>query len=1089
MDFRILGPLEANDGDRPLRSAAPPACPLRDAACSSPTNGWRATCPRPSPGASGAAGGGFQKPAGHGRPPAQGARAVSGVPARPASCWLTASARLRAEGRARGARPVAVPSGRWPMGRRARRGRSRIRCPPAITGGAGAVARAAAGGPRVRAVRRGTSSAARGSAAGRASRPACDADLGLGATPSSPSSSHWSPPTRCASACTPSACSRSTAAGANPRRLRPTATRAAARRGARDRARPRAAAARGRDPDARPGLDAPAPPVRCGAVAAPRALRPRRSASSGARRECRADRGVGADARAAGARRAAGRRARDRQDAARRPHAALELHGEGAIVLYGRCDEELGAPYAAVDRGAAPPGRARARRACSPRHVERHGGELARLVPALARRVPDAPRAARRPTPRPSATCSSARSSGCSSRRAPRRRVVLVLDDLHWADRPTLALLRHVVAEPREPRLLVLGTYRDSDLAREHPLDRRCSPTCAASTGVERLALRGPRRGPTSSRSWRRPPATSWTRPGAALAREITARDRRQPVLRRRDAAPPRRVRRARTRRRTAAGSCVERLDELGLAPERARGDRPPRRAARATRCRARAELRRGDRPRLRRSSCSSRVVPTSTRTSCSTCSTPRSRRRCCTSARDAHGPLLVRARADQPHALRRRSAPPAARACTGGSPRRSRTSAATTRGARRRARPPLDARPTAPVDGARRSTTPAGRRAGARRAGARRGAALVRAGARAARRDAAAGPGRALRPADRPRRGPAPGRATRLPRDAARGVAAGRSSWATPTARRARRARQQPRLRQRVRRRRRTSAWRRSSAALDLDARAGPGPPRAAARAAGDGAAVRPRPRAPPRAGRRGARARARGRRPADPALRPARPLPRRLVGRHARRAPRTGRGDGRARRPRRRPARPHLGAGPHDPRGRGGRRPRRGRREASAALLALADELGQPGLRWHATYYAAGLAQTARRPRGGRPAGGGRRRPGPAGRGARRDRRLRRAALRHPRRAGARRRDRRTCSSSAAADNPGIPAFEAGLAADALRRRPRGRGGARGSTRGRDAGSPTSRATRSARRRSRLGEVGRGRRRPSAPPRRSTT
>jgi hypothetical protein len=30
-----------------------------------------------------------------------------------------------------------------------------------------------------------------------------------------------------------------------------------------------------------------------------------------------------------------------------------------------------------------------------------------------------------------------------------------------------------------------------------------------------------------------------------------------------------------------------------------------------------------------------------------------------------------------------------------------------------------------------------------------------------------------------------------------------------------------------------------------------------------------------------------------------------------------------------------------------------------ASAELLARVDELGQPGLRWHATYYAAGLAQ----------------------------------------------------------------------------------------------------------------------------------
>ena len=31
----------------------------------------------------------------------------------------------------------------------------------------------------------------------------------------------------------------------------------------------------------------------------------------------------------------------------------------------------------------------------------------------------------------------------------------------------------------------------------------------------------------------------------------------------------------------------------------------------------------------------------------------------------------------------------------------------------------------------------------------------------------------------------------------------------------------------------------------------------------------------------------------------------------------------------------------------------------DVSSALLALAEEVGQPRLRWHATYYAAGLAQ----------------------------------------------------------------------------------------------------------------------------------
>ena len=48
--------------------------------------------------------------------------------------------------------------------------------------------------------------------------------------------------------------------------------------------------------------------------------------------------------------------------------------------------------------------------------------------------------------------------------------VLLVLDDIHWADPPTLALLRHLVHETANDRIMVLGTYRDTDIDRSHPL-------------------------------------------------------------------------------------------------------------------------------------------------------------------------------------------------------------------------------------------------------------------------------------------------------------------------------------------------------------------------------------------------------------------------------------------------------------------------------------------------------------------------------------------------------------------------------------------------------------------------------------------
>jgi DNA-binding CsgD family transcriptional regulator len=48
--------------------------------------------------------------------------------------------------------------------------------------------------------------------------------------------------------------------------------------------------------------------------------------------------------------------------------------------------------------------------------------------------------------------------------------VLLVLEDLHWADASTRDLLRFVLARLGDERLLVAGTYRTDDLHRRHPL-------------------------------------------------------------------------------------------------------------------------------------------------------------------------------------------------------------------------------------------------------------------------------------------------------------------------------------------------------------------------------------------------------------------------------------------------------------------------------------------------------------------------------------------------------------------------------------------------------------------------------------------
>ena len=48
--------------------------------------------------------------------------------------------------------------------------------------------------------------------------------------------------------------------------------------------------------------------------------------------------------------------------------------------------------------------------------------------------------------------------------------IVLLLDNLHWADVPSLRLLEHLSRRLADSRLLVIGTYRDIELSRRHPL-------------------------------------------------------------------------------------------------------------------------------------------------------------------------------------------------------------------------------------------------------------------------------------------------------------------------------------------------------------------------------------------------------------------------------------------------------------------------------------------------------------------------------------------------------------------------------------------------------------------------------------------
>ena len=68
--------------------------------------------------------------------------------------------------------------------------------------------------------------------------------------------------------------------------------------------------------------------------------------------------------------------------------------------------------------------------------------------------------------------------------------LLVILDDLHWADKPSLLLLAHLAQELADMRVLVVGTYRDTDLSRTHPLSEALA-TLNREPGFLRLALRG----------------------------------------------------------------------------------------------------------------------------------------------------------------------------------------------------------------------------------------------------------------------------------------------------------------------------------------------------------------------------------------------------------------------------------------------------------------------------------------------------------------------------------------------------------------------------------------------------------------------
>lgn len=140
-------------------------------------------------------------------------------------------------------------------------------------------------------------------------------------------------------------------------------------------------------------------------------------------------------------------------------HFASAALATGASVLEGRCSEEPLAPFEPYTEALA---RAGAAETLRPGDID-DGGARHRLFDAVDSALADL---------------------------ASRVPLLLVIDDFHWADRGTLLLTSFLLRSSRKGPMLVLGTYRDTELGRNTPLTGALVELRRGG-GLDRVDLRG----------------------------------------------------------------------------------------------------------------------------------------------------------------------------------------------------------------------------------------------------------------------------------------------------------------------------------------------------------------------------------------------------------------------------------------------------------------------------------------------------------------------------------------------------------------------------------------------------------------------
>jgi DNA-binding SARP family transcriptional activator len=137
---------------------------------------------------------------------------------------------------------------------------------------------------------------------------------------------------------------------------------------------------------------------------------------------------------------------------------AKEVSAEGAVVLYGMCDEQSVVPYQPFAEAL--------RFYCQQRPSLISSPSTRYDIAEAGLLVPELRSLERRRAPSELAGPDSERYilfdavTAIFDHAARHRPLLLVIDDLHWADRSTLLLLRHVVRHLAGRRMLLLGTHR-----------------------------------------------------------------------------------------------------------------------------------------------------------------------------------------------------------------------------------------------------------------------------------------------------------------------------------------------------------------------------------------------------------------------------------------------------------------------------------------------------------------------------------------------------------------------------------------------------------------------------------------------------